>query len=290
MKKLFLILIAAAAMSCQPEGEGNGANGSENSLTSSEMDKMKAENLELKHQLMVKDSLYNYYASYMNDVKENLALIQGKQKSLFDKKANPEMLSADDPTIIQDIEALGVLLNENKSKIAKLKAEIKNNKTQMSEFEKMIITLSEEVETKNMEIFKLQQELENMDAAFGELFDAFKEKSEVLETTTLALNTAYFAYGTKKELVDNKVITSAGGVLGIGKNNELAADFNKDYFTQVNILELKEIPLGFSKVELITTHPTASYELVGSGTIQKLVIKDAKSFWSVSKYLVMVVK
>ncbi len=290
MKKLILALLTLGLFSCQPETENSETPSDNNSLSNAELEKLKEENMDLKHQIMVKDSMYNYYASYMNEIKENLDLIQGKQKVVFDMKNNPESLSAENPDLIAEIQTLGKLLNDNKSKISKLKSEIKNNNAQMSAFEEMILTLSEEVEAKNMEIFQLQQELENIDAAFGELFDAFQEKSEKLETVQIALNTAYFAYGTKTELIDNKVITTEGGVLGIGKNNELAPDFNKDYFTEVNINDLNEIPLGFKKVEMITTHPSNSYELKGDGTIEKLIIKDPKNFWSVSKYLVMVVK
>lgn len=297
MKKLILALLTLGIFACQTETENSETPSDNNSLSNAELEKLKEENMDLKHQIMVKDSMYNYYASYMNEIKYNLALIQGEQKKIFDMKNNPEGLSAENPDLIAEIQTLGKLLNDNKSKIAKLQSEIKNNKStinnnnaQMSAFEEMILTLSEEVEAKNMEIFQLQQELENIDAAFGELFDAFQEKSEKLETVQIALNTAYFAYGTKSELVDNKVITTEGGVLGIGKNNELAQDFNKDYFTEVNINDLDEIPLGFKKVEMITTHPSNSYELKGDGTIEKLIIKDPKNFWSVSKYLVMVVK
>ena len=283
-------MMTLAFISCQPEeGKTEGA-GSNNSIDNAELTQLKEENIDLKHQIMVKDSMYNYYAAYMNDIKSNLELIQGKQKTIFDKQANPEMLSAADPNLIADIENLGKLLNDNKSKIAKLKAEIKNNNTQMGAFEEMIITLSEEVEAKNMEVFQLQQDLENVDAAFGELFVAFQEKSANLDNVTIALNTAYYSYGTKKELIANKVITTEGGVLGMGKNNELADNFNRDYFTEVNINDLTEIPLGFDKVEMTTTHPKSSYQLVEGDNITKLVIKDPKAFWSVSKYLVMVVK
>lgn len=291
MKKYLFIVLALGLFSCQPNGEnGSETEGGHNTIENKELDDLKAENLDLKHQLTVKDSMYNYYAAYMNDIRSNLDLIQGKQKNLFDKTANPEMLSATDPYIVEDIQALGKLLNDNQAKIAKLKAEIKNNNTQLNAFEEMIISLSEEVESKNMEIFQLQQEMENMDAAFGELFEAFKETSETLETTTNELNTAYFAYGTKKELLDNNVITTDGGFIGIGKIKELAENFNHDYFTEVNIMDLKEVPLGFEKVEMVTTHPTGSYELKGDDQITKLVINDPKKFWSVSKYLVMVVK
>ncbi len=293
MKKYLIILLSVGLMACQQETDNTSETpGEGNTINNKELDDLKAENMDLKHQIAVKDSMYNYYAAYMNDIRTNLDLIQGKQKNLFDKTANPEMLSASDPNIVEDIQELGKLLNDNQAKIAKLKAEIKNNNTQMNAFEEMIISLSEEVEMKNMEIFQLQQEMENMDAAFGELFEAFKEKSETLETTTNELNTAYFAYGTKKELVNNNVITTEGGFIGIGKNKELADDFNQDYFTEVNIMDLQEIPLAFDKVEMVTTHPSGSYEfqMTDENSVNKLIINDPKAFWSVSKYLVMVVK
>ena len=188
MKKLILALLTIGLFSCQPEAENTDAPSDNNSLSNAELEKLKEENIDLKHQIMVKDSLYNYYASYMNEIKYNLALIQGEQKKIFDLKNNPEGLSADNPDLIAEIQTLGKLLSDNKSKIAKLQSEIKNNKNtidnnnmQMSAFEEMILTLSEEVEAKNMEIFQLQQELENIDAAFGELFEAFQEKSEKLD-------------------------------------------------------------------------------------------------------------
>ncbi len=54
--------------------------------------------------------------------------------------------------------------------------------------------------------------------------------------------------------------------------------------------ELTEIPLGVKKADIITTHPSASYELIGQELIEKIVIKDASKFWGASKYLVIVVK
>ena len=41
-----------------------------------------------------------------------------------------------------------------------------------------------------------------------------------------------------------------------------SADFNKDYFTQIDIRTTKEIKLYSKRAELLTTHPTGSYELV----------------------------
>ena len=68
-------------------------------------------------------------------------------------------------------------------------------------------------------------------------------------------------------------------------------DFNKDYFTQIDIRTVKEIKLYSKSAEMLTNHPAGSY------TLQKdqrgeyvLRITDPNKFWSVSKYLVIKVK
>jgi SMC interacting uncharacterized protein involved in chromosome segregation len=192
--------------------------------------------------------------------------------------------------LIQELKTLGALMAENENKIEQLKAALKNSDYQMGEFEEMIMSLTEEVEMKNREIFQLQQELENLDGAFSELFVAFEKQTEEFDAVKDELNTAYFTYGSKSELTDNGVITKEGGFIGIGKINKLKDDFNKTYFTEVKMSELTEIPLGVKKADIITTHPSDSYELIGGELIEKIVIKDAVKFWGASKYLVVVVK
>jgi uncharacterized protein YdcH (DUF465 family) len=288
MKKIAFILLSVLTLSaCQSETvDGGEANGTGSSV---ELDKLNKENLNLKHQLAVKDSTINYYSTLMNEIRENLGIIQEKQKIIIKKKESPETLSAEDPTMISDIQTLGELLSQNQSKIAKLKKEIANSNSQIGEFEKMIISLSEEVQQKNMEIYQLQQELEQKDAAFTELFDAYQQKEEVIVDLTDDLNTAYFAIGTKKELESNNVISSEGGFLGMGKSKDLKGNFNQDYFTKIDVTKMKSIPVGATKIEVITNHPSSSYKIKGTGTVEAIEITDTKAFWSVSKYCVILV-
>ena len=98
-----------------------------------------------------------------------------------------------------------------------------------------------------------------------------------------AIISAWFVFGTKSELKSQKILQS-GDVL---KN----ADFNKDYFTQIDIRTTKEIKLYSKRAELLTTHPAGSYEIVKEDKGQlTLKITNPKEFWSVSKYLVIQVK
>ena len=179
---------------------------------------------------------------------------------------------------------------DNQSKISTLKSNVKDAGVKMDGLDEMIMSLTEDVDEKNMEIFQLQQELENVDAAFAELFEAYTDKATMLNDANIKLNTAFYTVGTKSELLDNKVIAKEGGVLGVGATKELKDDFNKSYFTEVAIDAIAEIPLGSKKVELVTTHPSSSYKLVGENPIEKLVITNSEEFWSVSKYLVILVK
>ena len=287
MKRIFIMaLMALAFVSCEDAETIESINSAGN--TGAE-DK-DSEILFLKQQLAENDSTVNSYFSYVNEIRENLHLITNEQDLILNLQGNPEVISVDNIDLIQELKTLGALMAENENKIEQLKAALKNSDYQMGEFEEMIMSLTEEVEMKNREIFQLQQELENLDGAFSELFVAFEKQTEEFDAVKDELNTAYFTYGSKSELTENGVITKEGGFIGMGKINKLKDDFNKAYFTEVKISELTEIPLGVKKADIITTHPSDSYELIGDDPIEKIVIKDAAKFWGASKYLVVVVK
>ena len=168
---------------------------------------------------------------------------------------------------------------------------MKNANIEMDEFEKMIITITEEVAIKNQEIYILEEELANIDGAYQELFVVLDEKQELIDQQVAEINQVWYAIGSSKELKNNGVITKEGGLLGIGRTNKLKADFNHDYFTEINLTDVREIVLGGKSAEMLTAHSSESYTIEGSeGLAEKLIIKDEKVFWSASKYLVIVLK
>ena len=129
-----------------------------------------------------------------------------------------------------------------------------------------------------------------MDASFSELFQEYNNKVDELDKVKDILNTAWYTYGSKSELLANGVLTKEGGFIGIGKNTVLKDDFNKSYFNEVKIDEFVEIVMGVKSAKFITSHPTESYELKGEDKIEKLKILNPDLFWSNSKYLVLEVK
>lgn len=108
-------------------------------------------------------------------------------------------------------------------------------------------------------------------------------KSKTLSAQEKELNTAWFVFGTKSELKGEKILAD-GDVLKDG-------DFNKDYFTQIDIRYDKVIKFYSKSVKMLSSHPTGSYKLVKDADGQyELHITSPAQFWSVTKYLVVQVK
>jgi hypothetical protein len=114
-----------------------------------------------------------------------------------------------------------------------------------------------------------------------------QQKQQVIEEKTTELNTAYYVIGTTRELKDKKIITKAGGFMGLGRSKGLTPDMNKNYFTRVDITKLNAIPIMKNKVSIVTSHPKTSYHLTGKNAADSLIITNPTEFWSISKVLVI---
>jgi len=264
-----------------------------------QLETMKQENEDLKiqnEQISEKDVLITEYSQFILDVQSNLDQIRKRENTVLLPKSGDGIVQTPEQ-IKEDLQQLGALLADNKKKIASMKLKLSNSSIQMDNLEKVIRTLSAKAEEREVKILGMKSELSDMGVAFDELMAAYENnievianKNETIENQDNLLHTAYYTFGSKKELISNNVITAEGGFIGIGKTKTLKDDFNKDYFIKVNTTEIKEIPMGVNKVEIITIHPAVSYELVGEGKVEKIKILDGDKFWSVSKYLVVVTK
>ena len=108
------------------------------------------------------------------------------------------------------------------------------------------------------------------------------QKSQTISTQDKQLNTAWFVFGTKSELKEQKILQD-------GK--VLQANFNQEYFTKIDIRVDKEIKLYSRSAKLLTSHPQSSYTLEQDANKQYVLrITNPQQFWSTSKYLVVLVK
>ena len=120
--------------------------------------------------------------------------------------------------------------------------------------------------------------------------EIIKEYKERIYQQDKELNMAWFVFGTRKELLEQNI-------LQMNEQNDqikfklLPSNFNKDYFTKIDIRIDKEIKFYSRFAKILTNHPDGSYELVQDANMQYVLkITNPESFWSISKYLVVQVR
>ena len=205
--------------------------------------------------------------------------------------------------IAQDIEFIQKQMQENKEQIAKLESMLNSSRNQSAQLRKAIESLNKELETRAQRIEALQAELAEKNIRIQELDEAVadltadkdalivetQEQQNTLNQQDLDLHKAWFVFGTRKELREENILTDGGF---LKKDKVLAeSDINKDYFTEIDVRTTKEIKLYSKSADVLTTHPAGSYSLDkdAEGNLT-LHITDEKTFWSVSKYLVIQVR
>jgi hypothetical protein len=257
---------------------------------------LEAEKLEANNSLQGKEEIIVDFIGSMNEIEENLAKIKERENiitSRFDK-GNVEMNNTIKSQILDDIELINNLLLDNKKKMKALNAKFhqseKESNLQIKELETMIKSLANRMKEKDVEIAGLRTQLAEANKQLVVLFEEYNNRIEEIGDQEDKLNTAYYCYGSSKELKEQGIITKSGGFIGIWKTAKLLDDFNKEYFTKIDISITNEIELMSKKVKVVTNHPTSSYKVEGEdGSAEKLIILDVEAFWSSSKYLVMVV-
>jgi TolA-binding protein len=290
MKKLLLILSVAVLVSCGQHKK--------------EIARMQAKQDSIAALGVQKDNSILEFIGAMNEIQDNLDSIKAIEKIVSVQTAPGTELKAEaKKRIIEDIAQINNLLQKNKALVESLQGKLRASNLKIAELQKMIDNLTKTVGEKDAEIASLKQDLEklNFDVAglnkkietiTAESEATIKEKNAAIDAQTVAMNTAYYAFGTKKELTEKNVIEKEGGVLGMGKTLKIKKDFNRDYFMKIDIREFTTLTLNTKKAKLVSFHPDGSYhfKLTDKKTVESLVIDKPEDFWKASKYLLIVVE
>lgn len=209
---------------------------------------------------------------------------------------------ADKSAIRDNMAYIERTLRLNRELISDLRQQLRNSKqagtASRQKLEEMLNGLSKQLDEKTKEIEELRQQLAQKDIVIAEqgeqinslnanvsdLSQKNEEKARTVAAQDKELNTAYYVFGTKKELREQRILQRGGAVL---KGN----DFNKDYFTRIDLRVTKVIKLYSKSAKLMTNHPAGSYTLEKDAQGQYVLrITEPRTFWSVSRYLVITVK
>ncbi|MCE3226781.1 MAG: hypothetical protein K0S32_1332 [Bacteroidetes bacterium] len=253
-------------------------------------DSLKTVNSDLGGKLNEKEAALQEFIGAFNEIQENLNAIKEKERIVTNASSTGDVKNKEDQ-IKEDIQAIYDLMNKNKSRIGALSKKLKDANLKLEGMEKMIENLQNTINLKDSEIADLKSKVESLNIELTNLNTNYKAVEEESAAKTEELNTAYYAMGTSKELKEKNVISREGGFIGIGKTTKVKEDFNKEYFTKVNIEQTTVINVGAKKAKIITSHPKNSYKIVGTDkNVEKIEITNAKDFWGASKYLVVIIE
>lgn len=180
------------------------------------------------------------------------------------------------------IEKLRRQLRESSVKSDNLKKTIENLVAELEEKDNQLQQLRAELDAKNIHIAELDQTISGLNDNVTNLQTESSQKSATIQAQDKQLNTAWFVFGTKKELKEQRIIDG---------DRVLESNFNKSYFTKIDIRVEKEIKLYSKYAKILTMHPSDSYTLEKDANKQYVLrITNPQIFWSTSKYLVILVK
>jgi uncharacterized protein (DUF2384 family) len=288
MKKYLIFLLIPIIFACEPSKP----------KLNPEVEALKVENQKLMSQAQQKDSAYSQLFESLNQIEQNLSLIRNKQKLIQESTHTGVEMKADvREKIAENIKAINDLMARNRGMVNSLNEKMKGLNIEIEGFKQSVESLTATVTQKETEIADLKTKLtamnftvETLNSRIDTLRTVNQEKDTKIAGQIEVMNTAYYVFGTSKELVAKGVITKEGGFIGIGKANKVNNALNKEYFTKVDITKFNEIPLGVKKARLLTIHPSDSYRFDGTKkSVDKFVITDPTSFWKGSKYLVIVI-
>ena len=198
--------------------------------------------------------------------------------------------------IIENIQFIANTMKENRTLIAKLrqqlressikgeqlKRSVENLVAQLEEKEQQLQQLRAELDAKDIHISELDATINTLNTNVSSLQEESSKKTETINAQDKQLNTAWFVFGTKKELKEQRILDG---------DKVLESNFNKSYFTKIDIRVEKEIKFYSKSAKILTMHPSGSYTLQRNAQKQYVLrITNPQIFWSTSKYLVVVVK
>ena len=246
---------------------------------------------------IMQDEIDEYFSA-MNQIEQNIEKIKETQGILQTRPETGELTDDDRTKINDDLLYLNEMLQTNKDELSRLKSNLKKSTIKSAELERSITRLTKALEQQTLQVATLQAELVAKDSLIADLGNTVSTLGKDVETLKTdnetkqnklneqeeTIHTAWYVFGTRKELKEQKIITSEGI---FSPKQILQSDFNKNYFVRIDARKTKSIPLYSTRAKILTSHPKSSYTLEKENDNFVLLITDTKIFWSVSKYLVI---
>ena len=283
-KVLFFAVCLLAFVSCKEEPKAPLVDVVDTSVSDS-----------LQRIIDQRDNEISEMMATLNEIQEGFRLINEAEKRATLAKGGE---GADKASQIKsDIRFIQERMEANRKLIDQLRQQLSESSLKGDEFKKTIELMVNQLEEKDLQLAQLREMLDAKDVRISEMDEAINvlnndvadlknessQKSQTISEQDKQLHVAYYVFGTKSELKEQKILDKDGNVM--------RGAYNKNYLTKIDTRHQKEIKLYSKYAKLLTDHPTTSYKLEMDAAKQyTLRIIDDKQFWSTSKVLVVMVK
>lgn len=252
------------------------------------------QNDSLQRIIAQRDSEINDMMSTLNEIQEGLSAInQAENRLSIAREGEGANKTAQ---IKENIKFIANTMARNRELMKRLQHQLRESRFNGDELRKTISNLTQQLDDKAQELQRIKAELDAKDIHIAELDEKIdnlndnvenlqtdaQQKAQTISNQDKQLNTAWFVFGTKKELKEQHIMEN-------GK--VLQSNFNKNYFAKIDIRIDKEIKFYSKSARILTMHPSGSYTLTPDVNKQYVLrITNPQLFWSTSKYLVVLVK
>ena len=276
MKKIVFIALCVSAIgfiACQNK---NAENANVNN-----------ERVDSLHRIITqKDNEINDMMSTLNEIQEGIRQVSEAENRVTIVKDGESTNKASQ--IRENIQFISNQMKRNRELVSKLRQQLRESSIKGDKLKETLDGLVQQLDAKDRELQQLREELAQKDIHIQELnnvstlTEESQKQTQTISTQDKQLHTAFYVFGTKSELKAQNILAG---------DRVLQANFNKNYFTKVDIRVDKEIKLYSKSAKLLTAHPASSYTLDKDANKQYVLrITNPDSFWSTSKYLVVLVK
>ena len=275
MKKVLLFVVALLSLTAC-----NQKNGSESKLV------QQADSL--NRIIAQKDNEINDMIGTMNDIEEGFRAINAAEERV--SVARQGEGSSAKERIQENMQFIKQTMQQNRELINKLRNQLRQSSVkgdqlrrtletltqQMEEKDAQLKALQAELQAKNIQIEELSEQVSDLSSHVSNLKEESSEKSQTISQQDKQLNTAWFVFGTKKELKEQHIVEDG---------EVLRSNFNQDYFTKIDIRVDKEIKLYSRSAKLLTEHQAINWNrmLISSMCCALRILRSSgrlASIWS----------
>ena len=306
MTRIFTLIVFGCALvvsGClESDASDTFAEDSERTLLlESYIDSLEQRTSELEEEARLKHEFLEEYVTLINKTLRDLEAITEREGMIHQIHLEIEANESRDPgrSIAQRIQdnlaAIEGYIEKSKQQrevLDRQRAELnriaRSRAVNVSSFEGTIRKLNELIEEKEQTILALRREADLMLARIDDL----EQENTVLVEENTELREAYYAVGTRDDLLERGILERRGGFLRIGRKTRIDQLDASDFSTVTVETDAIFIGQDLKKVQILSNHRTnpALYRFEERADGMVLTIVNPEQFWKISRYLIVEVK